>query len=135
MQNRAARILTGNNYDIPSKDVLHQLNWKMLEKRRENKKALLMYKVKNGVALSQLAISQLRTAKHLWIVWRDNAKWQKTLKVKIGAKNYKDASLSLRKSLKSCLHYPSHMSHDWCSPSQCPSKQSMHALRSRLGNG
>ncbi len=50
MQNRAARILTGNNYDIPSKDLLHQLNWKMLEKRRGNKKALLMYKVKNGVA-------------------------------------------------------------------------------------
>ncbi len=25
MQNRAARILTGNNYDIPSKDLLHQL--------------------------------------------------------------------------------------------------------------
>ncbi len=37
----------------------------------------------------QLAISQLRTAKHLWIVWRDNAKWQKTLKVKIRARNYK----------------------------------------------
>ena len=50
MQNRAARIVTGNNYDIPSKDLLHQLNWKMLEKRRGNKKALLMYKVKNGVA-------------------------------------------------------------------------------------
>ncbi len=50
MQNRAARIVTGNNYDIPSKVLLHQLNWKMLEKRRGNKKALLMYKVKNGVA-------------------------------------------------------------------------------------
>ena len=36
-----------------------------------------------------LAISQLRTAKHLWIVWRNNAKWQKTLKVKIRARNYK----------------------------------------------
>ena len=42
--------ITGNNYDISSKDLLHQLNWKMLEKRRGNKKALLMYKVKNGVA-------------------------------------------------------------------------------------
>ncbi len=36
-----------------------------------------------------LAISQLRTAKHLSIVWRDKAKWQKTLKVKIRARNYK----------------------------------------------
>ena len=43
MQNRAARIVTGNNYDIPSKDLLHQLNWKMLEKRRGNKKALLKH--------------------------------------------------------------------------------------------
>ena len=53
-----------------------------------------------------LAISQLRTAKHLWIVWRDNAKWQKTLKVKIGARNYKRCLIiSIRKSLKSCLLY------------------------------
>ena len=36
-----------------------------------------------------LAISQLRTAKHLSIVWRDKAKWQRTLKVKIRARNYK----------------------------------------------
>ena len=34
----------------------------------------------------QLAISQLRTAKHLCTVWRDNAKWQEILKVKIGAR-------------------------------------------------
>ncbi len=38
MQNRAARIVTGNNYDIPSKDLLHQLNWKMLENAEEIKK-------------------------------------------------------------------------------------------------
>ncbi len=53
MQNRAARILTGNNYDVPSKDLLHQLNWKMLEERRGNKKTLLIYKVKMGLHLSQ----------------------------------------------------------------------------------
>jgi hypothetical protein len=50
MQNRAARILTGSSYDVPSKELLHQLNWEMLEERRGNKKALLMYKVKNGIA-------------------------------------------------------------------------------------
>ncbi len=31
----------------------------------------------------------IENAKHSWIVWRDNAKWQKTFKVKIGARNYK----------------------------------------------
>ena len=46
-----------------------------------------------------------RIAKHLWIAWRENAKWQETLKVKIEAKNVKDSSSYLRKSLKGCLHY------------------------------
>ena len=50
MQNRAARILTGSSYDVPSKELLCQLNWETLEERRGNKKALLMYKVKNGIA-------------------------------------------------------------------------------------
>ncbi len=47
--------------------------------------------------LRQLAISQLRTAKHLWIVWRDKAKWQKTLKVKIRARNYKRCLITSKK--------------------------------------
>ncbi len=46
---------------------------------------------------NQLAISQLRTAKHLWIVWRDKAKWQKTLKVKIRARNYKRCLITSKK--------------------------------------
>ena len=39
VQNRAARILTGNNYDIPSKDVLHQFIgkcWKNAEKIKKH---------------------------------------------------------------------------------------------------
>ena len=36
-----------------------------------------------------LVISQLRTAEHLWIVWRDNEKRQETLKVKIRARKCK----------------------------------------------
>ena len=45
----------------------------------------------------KLAISQLRTAKHLWIVWRDKAKWQKSLKVKIRARNYKRCLITSKK--------------------------------------
>jgi hypothetical protein len=40
MQNRAARIVTGSSYDVPSKELLRQLNWETLEERRGNKKAL-----------------------------------------------------------------------------------------------
>ena len=76
------------------------------------------------IAKSELAISQLRTAKHLWIVWRDNTKWQKKLEVEI----IKDASLSLKKASKVVCTIRS-MTHDWCFLSHCPSKQSMHALR------
>ena len=66
--------------------------------------------------LLELAISQLRTAKHLWIVWRDNAKCPskllkvKLLKVKLEQEIVKDASLSPRSSLKSCLLCPFHVS-------------------------
>ena len=45
----------------------------------------------------QLAIFQLRTAKHLWIVWRDKAKWYKTVKVKIRARNYKRYLITSKK--------------------------------------
>ena len=50
MQTRAARILTGSSYDVPITGLMRQLNWQTLEERRVNKKALLMYKVKNGTA-------------------------------------------------------------------------------------
>ena len=40
----------------------------------------------------------------------DNAKWQKTIKAKIGARNYKRCLIISRKSLKRCLHYPFHVS-------------------------
>ena len=50
MKNRAARILTGSSYDVPTADLMRQLKWQTLEDRRGNKKALLMHKVKNGTA-------------------------------------------------------------------------------------
>ena len=48
MQNRAARILTGSSYDVPTTDLMRQLKWQTLEDRRGNKKTLLMHK--NGTA-------------------------------------------------------------------------------------
>ena len=73
----------------------------------------------SSVQLCFLAISQLRTAKHLWIVWGET---QSGRKLKL------NSSLSLKKTSK--VVYTIHsMSHDWCSLSHCPSKQSMHALR------
>ena len=50
MQNRTARILTGSSYEIPSSDLLRQLNWKTLKVRREKKEAIIKYKVKHGLA-------------------------------------------------------------------------------------
>ena len=34
LQNRAARVITGDSYDIRSKDILSKLGWKNLEERR-----------------------------------------------------------------------------------------------------
>ena len=47
-QNRAARVITGKSYDVPSVDLLADLQWTSLEKRRNNSKLLLMYKIING---------------------------------------------------------------------------------------
>ena len=43
-------ILTGSSYDVPTTDLMRQLKWQTLEERRDNKKAPLMHKVKNGTA-------------------------------------------------------------------------------------
>ena len=45
----------------------------------------------------ELAISQMKNAKHLWIVWRDKTKCQETLKVKIGARKYKGCLIAPEK--------------------------------------
>ena len=36
LQNRAARVITGDTYDIRSKDVLSKLGWNNLEERRNS---------------------------------------------------------------------------------------------------
>ena len=47
-QNRAARVVTGANYDITSSELLERLNWKNLETRFRSNKAVLIYNILNN---------------------------------------------------------------------------------------
>ena len=44
-QSRAARVLTGANYDIRSADVIQTLSWDKLDAKRLRAKSTLMYKI------------------------------------------------------------------------------------------
>ncbi len=44
-QSRAARVLTGANYDTRSADLLNMLSWDTLENRRSGAKSVLIYKI------------------------------------------------------------------------------------------
>ncbi len=48
MQNRAARIITGRQYDIPTKEIFRKLNWQYLPDRWEKNKLMFMHKVKSN---------------------------------------------------------------------------------------
>ena len=48
LQNRAARTMTGETYDIRSKRILEKLGWKTLEERREDKLKRYMSKLVEG---------------------------------------------------------------------------------------
>ena len=59
LQNRAARIITGDNWEIRSKDVLNKLNWLPLNQRRLTDTLLFMRKIfKDEVPIS-ISISDL----------------------------------------------------------------------------
>lgn len=47
---RAARVLTGANYDIRSADIIQTLSWDTLDARRLRAKSTLMYKILNDHA-------------------------------------------------------------------------------------
>ena len=47
-QSRAARVLTGANYDIRSADIIQTLSWDTLDARQLRAKSTLMYKILNG---------------------------------------------------------------------------------------
>ena len=50
LHNRAARVITGDNWEIRSKDVLNKLNWKNLHERRLFETLMFMRKIlKNEV--------------------------------------------------------------------------------------
>ena len=48
LQNRAARIITGDTYDIQSKQILEKLGWKTLAERREDNPKKYMSKIVEG---------------------------------------------------------------------------------------
>ena len=49
LQNRAFRIITRENYDIRSEDILNRVGFSNLQTRREHQLAILMYKIKHKV--------------------------------------------------------------------------------------
>ena len=49
LQNRAARIIYGANYDTRSKDILKNLKLDSLDERRKKLKCVFLYKVLNGI--------------------------------------------------------------------------------------
>ena len=55
MQNRAARVITGKSYEVRSDDILRELNWQPLVERRNDNKAVFMYKIKNGEYLANIS--------------------------------------------------------------------------------
>ena len=54
LQNRAARIITRSSWEIRSCDILSELGWLPLDKRRYNQKKKLMNKIMNGKAPTYL---------------------------------------------------------------------------------
>ena len=55
LQNRAARIITGVSYLKRSRDLLIELGWINLEAMRNRQKAILMFKILNGLAPQYLS--------------------------------------------------------------------------------
>ena len=49
LQNRAFRIITRENYDTRSKDILNRVGFSNLQTRREHQFAIFMYKIKHKV--------------------------------------------------------------------------------------
>ena len=50
LQNRAARVITQQGYDVRSNDLRKELGWDTLEQRRYKHKAIMMHKTLNSLA-------------------------------------------------------------------------------------
>ena len=59
-QSRAARVLTGANYNIRSADIIQTLSWDTLDARRLRAKSTLMYEILNDNAAPNLRNSFVR---------------------------------------------------------------------------
>jgi len=59
-QSRAARVLTGANYDIRSADIIQTLSWDTLDTRRLRAKSTLIYKILNDDTAPNLRSSFVR---------------------------------------------------------------------------
>ena len=49
LQNRAARIITGSSYSKPSSEIVEELGWTLLNFMRQFHKAVMMFKIANGL--------------------------------------------------------------------------------------
>ena len=55
MQNRAAGVISGKSCEVRCEDILRKLNWQPLVERRNDNKAVFMYKIKNGEYLANIS--------------------------------------------------------------------------------
>ena len=53
MQKRAARVITGSQYDVSSTEIFNNLNWDPIN-RPLDRRELIMYKISNGLASNYL---------------------------------------------------------------------------------
>ena len=60
LQNRAARVITGADYLTPTNEILNKLGWSNLKERRNKQKALMMFKIVNG--MTPRSVYNLRTS-------------------------------------------------------------------------
>ncbi|KAL9954240.1 hypothetical protein ACROYT_G041748 [Oculina patagonica] len=54
LQNRAARVITGADYQIRTNELFNKLRWSNLKEKRNKQKALMMFKIMNGMTPTYL---------------------------------------------------------------------------------
>ena len=62
LQNRAARVITKQGYDIRSQDIRRSLDWDSLAERRYKHKAIMMFKIQNNDGSLNLTVTTRTTA-------------------------------------------------------------------------
>ena len=54
LKNRAARVITGADYRMPTSELLSKLGWASLKEKRNKQKALMMFKIMNAMTVAYL---------------------------------------------------------------------------------